>query len=109
MTNKILIFLFYIISSSFGLFFMKKSTGIMTLNFVFGNALYIVGYVIWVLIILKMLPLSTAFPLASAGLIITSQIIGFLFLEERINIYNILGCCLIFLGFVVIFIKGDFR
>ncbi len=109
MLSKVLIFLFYIASSSFGLVFIKKSTGVLSLLFIAGNFLYIVGYVIWVSVILKMLPLSTAFPLASAGLLIASQIAGKVVLDEKVDIYNLIGCSLIILGFIVIFSKGDFQ
>lgn len=109
MLTKLIIFLFYIASSSFGLIFIKKSTGILSFLFIAGNFLYIVGYIIWVSVILKMLPLSTAFPLASAGLLIASQVAGKLVLNEKVDIYNLLGCGLIILGFIVIFSKGDFQ
>ncbi|PML80847.1 hypothetical protein [Enterovibrio norvegicus] len=109
MITKLLIFLFYIASSSFGLVFIKKSTGLFSFLFMAGNVLYIVGYIIWVSVILKMLPLSTAFPLASAGLLIASQIAGKLVLDEKVDIYNLVGCGFIILGFIIIFIKGDFQ
>lgn len=109
MLAKLSVFLFYIASSSFGLVFIKKSTETLSLFFIVGNFLYVVGYIIWVSVILKMLPLSTAFPLASAGLLIASQVAGKFVLDEKVDIYNLIGCGLIILGFIVIFSKGDFQ
>lgn len=104
---KSFILLFYIISSSVGFVLLKKAS-FLSIEFFIGNILYIVGYLIWILIILKAFPLSIGFPLAAGGLLIASQLMGSIFLNEKLDIYNFVAIFFIILGLSILMYK-DFK
>jgi hypothetical protein len=64
-----LLFIVYIASSCMGLFLIKAAPEWKSLHFMSGIGLYGFGAVLW-LVILRLLPLSLAFPIAVGGLII---------------------------------------
>ena len=59
------LFVIYIITSCFGLYLIKAAAGWKTSAFVIGFVLYGSGAVIW-MVILRLMPLSFAFPIAAA-------------------------------------------
>ena len=75
----------------------------MALNsdLILGGIFYVGGFIIW-LAILKMNPLSTAFPIAAGSLIVATQIIGFFLLSEQINAVKLIGVAFVILGFIFI-------
>ena len=103
--GHLLVFFAYILCSSAGFVLVKKSSEIASIYFVLGNALYVLGYIIWIGIILRSLPLSVAFPLASAGLLVASQIAGKIFLDENLDLYNLVSILLMLGGLLVLLKK----
>lgn len=101
MLNKLLFYILYAAISSFGLYKIKISNLALNFDLIFGGIFYVIGFLIW-LAILKMNPLSTAFPIAAGSLIIATQIIGFFLLDEQINATKLMGIGLIILGFIFI-------
>jgi multidrug transporter EmrE-like cation transporter len=90
--------------SCFGLYKLKMSNVILDQNFIIGFMTYGAGFVVW-LIILKMNPLSIAFPIASGCLVIGTQIVGIYYLNEKTNWLQIAGVCLIIAGIILIYAK----
>jgi multidrug transporter EmrE-like cation transporter len=52
---------------------------------------------VW-LVILRMYPLSIAFPLAAGSLVIGTQLVGWLLLGEGLTAHKLIGCALILAG-----------
>lgn len=101
MLKNLFFYILYAAISSFGLYEIKISNLTLNYNLILGGIFYVVGFLIW-LVILKMNPLSTAFPIAAGSLIIATQIIGFFFLSEGMDVRKLIGIILIILGFVFI-------
>ena len=101
MLNKLLFYVLYAVISSFGLYKIKISNLALNFDLILGGIFYVAGFLVW-LVILKMNPLSTAFPIAAGSLIIATQIIGFFLLDEQINATKLIGVGLIILGFIFI-------
>jgi multidrug transporter EmrE-like cation transporter len=63
---------------------------------------YGAGFALW-LVILKLYPLSLAFPIAAGSLIVASQFIGIYLLNESLRLTNILGIFLIIAGMFLVY------
>lgn len=99
MLKNFILYFFYAVISSFGLYKIKTSGMALNMDLILGGIFYFSGFIIW-LVILKLNPLSNAFPIAAGALIIATQIIGFFFLSEQVNIGKLIGIILIILGFI---------
>lgn len=108
MIQSIVLLAIYGICSAFGLLLIKKFTLTLKIDFlaISGFFLYGFGFLIW-LYILKKMPLSSAFPIASGILIIGTSILGLLFLNEKISYLKIVGLLFIFIGICIVMILGD--
>jgi multidrug transporter EmrE-like cation transporter len=74
------------------------------MGYIIGFIAYGFGFIIW-LVILKMNPLSIAFPIASGALIIATQIVGIFFLNEKANWVQIIGILVIIGGIYLTYAK----
>lgn len=92
-----LIFIFYIFASAYGLYRIKLSTNYTDLHFLIGFGCYFVGFLIW-FYILRITPLSVAFPIAAGGLILATTLIGVFLLNESFGVYKLAGAVLIIAG-----------
>jgi len=99
-----LIYLVYASTSSYGLYKLKVSERLFDSHFFIGFFLYGTGFLIW-LYILKLNPLSLAFPIASGALIVATQLVGVLLLEEKFTIIQSVGVTIIIIGIVITFIS----
>ena len=63
---------------------------------------------IWALILIRAMPLSVAFPVASAGLLVSSQITGYLFLNEKLDLTNFLAIAFMLIGLGILLSKVYF-
>jgi len=95
------LFAIYIITSCFGLYLIKAAEGWKTSSFVIGFVLYGSGAVIW-MVILRLMPLSYAFPIAAGSLMIGTMLTGVFFLSETITSWHIAGAFMIITGIVLI-------
>jgi len=95
------LFVIYIITSCFGLYLIKAAEGWKTSAFVIGFVLYGSGAVIW-MVILRLMPLSFAFPIAAGSLMIGTMLTGAFFLSETITVWQIAGAFMIITGIVLI-------
>jgi drug/metabolite transporter (DMT)-like permease len=92
-----LLFFVYIASSCMGLFLIKAAPEWKSVKFLSGVGLYGFGAVLW-LIILRLLPLSLAFPIAAGGLIICTILTGKVFLHEEVTALQLAGAAFIIAG-----------
>jgi multidrug transporter EmrE-like cation transporter len=95
------LFVIYIITSCFGLYLIKAAEGWKTSAFVIGFVLYGSGAVIW-MVILRLMPLSFAFPIAAGSLMVGTMLTGVFFLSETITAWQIAGAFMIITGIVLI-------
>ena len=91
----------YVILSCFGLYLMKAAEGWKTAVFVIGIVFYGTGAAIW-MIILRLMPLSFAFPIAAGILIVGTLLIGIFFLNEAVSVRHIAGSVMIIIGIALI-------
>lgn len=93
------LFVFYLLCSCLGLYLIKSAPEWRSSVFLGGFCLYSAGAVLW-LVILRLLPLSFAFPVASGALIICTMITGKMFLGEHISASQLIGAGLIISGII---------
>jgi len=98
------LFVIYIITSCFGLYLIKAAEGWKTPTFAIGFVLYGIGAVLW-MVILRLMPLSFAFPIAAGSLVIGTMLTGMFFLSETITAWHIAGAFMIITGIVLIAIN----
>ena len=96
-----LLFSFYVATSCTGLYYLKAAPSWWSTRFAVGFALYAAGAILW-LLILRILPLSVAFPVAAGALMLGTTMMGVLLLNEAVTSGHILGVTLIALGIFVI-------
>jgi multidrug transporter EmrE-like cation transporter len=92
----------YFALSGFGLFKLKSAAGPFTPAFAAGMAGYAIGFVMW-LYMLREMPLSIIFPVAAGGLIVVSQLTGFVLLGEPVSSIQLVGAGAIVLGIVLLY------
>lgn len=92
----------YFALSGFGLFKLKSASGLLTPTFAVGMAGYAIGFVMW-LYMLREMPLSVIFPVAAGGLIVVTQLTGFVLLGEPVAALQIAGVAAIVLGIILLY------
>ena len=95
------LFVIYVITSCFGLYLIKAAEEWKTQTFVIGFVLYAGGALIW-MVILRLMPLSFAFPIAAGALMIGTTLTGVYFLSENVTAWQIAGAFLIITGIMLI-------
>lgn len=91
--------------SSIGLYKLKVAASPLSFDAVIGFGCYAAGFFIW-LVILRMLPLSVAFPSAAGVLVISTQIVGVYFLQEQLAATHLAGIVLILGGLGLMFARS---
>ena len=115
--STVLLFLSYALCSGSGLVILKKVVSNISINnlndvfdilvsgrFVLGFLLYVLGFILWMLILSKF-KLNVAFPSAMSLFFIVSSLGSYFFLKESFSIQNIIGIFLCFGGIWLITIK----
>jgi multidrug transporter EmrE-like cation transporter len=102
MVLNVALLVLYVVVSSFGLYALKGANGTIGTGFFIGLAFYGAGFLIWYGLLARM-PLSVAFPLAAGSLVVATQLVGALFLDERLSLAHLGGIGLIVAGIAVIF------
>lgn len=87
----------YALTSCLGLYLMKAAEAVKSQIFLLGLILYVVGAAIW-MVILRLLPLSLAFPIAAGVLVIGTMLTGAVFLSENVTAWQIAGAAMIMAG-----------
>jgi multidrug transporter EmrE-like cation transporter len=91
----------YAALSLFGLVQLKSATPGVNVGFAIGFGAYAVSFLIW-LRILKLLPLSVAFPVAAGVLMVGTQLVGLLRFGEPFTLGKGLGVALILGGILIL-------
>lgn len=94
-------FIIYLFTSCSGLYLIKAAEGWRTAAFIIGFALWGMGALIWIAL-LRLTPLSFAFPIASGALTIGTMLTGVFFLSETVTIKHITGAAMIVSGIALI-------
>jgi multidrug transporter EmrE-like cation transporter len=95
----------YTALSLFGLFRLKTSRPGLNAGFAVGFAAYALGFLLW-LRILKLLPLSVAFPMAAGALMLGTQLVGAVRLGEPLTLAKGIGVALILGGIILLRATG---
>ena len=99
------IFPIYVTLSCYGLYLMKAAYSWTAISFLTGVILYVSGAIIW-LAILRVYPISVAFPVASGALMIGTTLIGVFILKEHVSTMHIFGIVLIMIGITLLAYKA---
>lgn len=102
MMQNIASFITYVLLSVYGLYKIKSSVAGVNADFIIGFVSYLLGFLIW-LYILKNNSLSLAFPVAAGSLIVATQFVGYLFLDEKMNLVKELGVGLVIIGVIMVY------
>ena len=95
------LFAIYIAISCLGLYLIKVADSWKTPTFIAGLAFYGVGAIVW-MGILRLMPLSHAFPVAAGALVIGTIFVGIVFLSETVSVWQGVGAFLIIAGITLI-------
>lgn len=87
----------YALTSCTGLYLMKTAEFIKSKVFFAGLILYIAGALLW-MVILRLMPLSLAFPIAAGVLVIGTMLTGVLLLGEIVTTWQLAGSIMIMIG-----------
>jgi multidrug transporter EmrE-like cation transporter len=95
------LFAVYVATSCFGLYLIKVAEDWRTPTFLGGFVLYGMGALIW-MAILRITPLSYAFPIAAGLLMIGTVLTGVFLLDEAVSLVHVAGAVLILFGIVLV-------
>jgi len=104
MLGKLTFFSLYLTVSLFGLYQIKVAQTGWRFDYLIGVSAYAVGFLLWLRIV-KLLPLSSAFPIAAGALILGTQLIGLVFLRESFDRWKVAGVALLLAGLVALAIS----
>jgi multidrug transporter EmrE-like cation transporter len=102
--SSAVLFVAYITTSCVGLYLIKAAGDWRTATFMYGLVLYALGAALW-MVILRLLSLSFAFPIAAGALVVGTMLTGFFFLGEHISTQQVGGAILIVSGIALIAIS----
>lgn len=94
--------LIYTVVSVVGMTMIKGAPSLLSPKWITGAGLYAIGFVIWIGLILRMMPLSQAFPIAAGALMLGTQVAGWLLLKERLTVPHLAGAALIVVGVAIV-------
>ena len=103
--QNIIAMIIYVVVSAFGLYKIKAAAAVLSLEFALGFALYGAGFLLWMYILLRM-PLSIAFPIAAGALTVSTQLLGYFLLGEKLSAVHIAGVVAIMAGITLISIRA---
>lgn len=99
---RVLLLLTYTVSSVAGMALIKAAPALLSPKWLLGFALYLAGFGIWMGVILRLMPLSQAFPIAAGALMLGTQLVGWVVLKERITLPHLAGTALILMGVALV-------
>jgi multidrug transporter EmrE-like cation transporter len=99
----------YTLVSVAGMTMVKAAPALGTPKWIVGVCLYVVGFFIWIGMILRIMPLSQAFPVAAGALMLGTQVAGWLVLKERLTLPHLGGAALIVLGVAIVSVSTPAR
>jgi multidrug transporter EmrE-like cation transporter len=100
--STIFLLVLYVVVSVAGLTLLKSESNIVSVRFAMGFLLYGLGFSMWY-VLLRMMPLSVAFPVAAGSLIAGTQVAGKVLLQEKLGSLHVIGVGVIILGVILVF------
>jgi multidrug transporter EmrE-like cation transporter len=94
----------YAAASAYGLYLLKDASTLLSLRAAVGAVLYGGGFCIWIAM-LRVFPLSIAFPVAAGSLIIATHLIARFLLGEVVLMWQTIGVALILAGIALTSVK----
>ena len=98
---KILLLVAYSISSAIGLSLLKYFP-VFSVQGLFGVFFYGGAFLFWITYIIKQMPLSSAFPIAS-GMIVVALFLVTFFIEKTFSWNELIGAIIIVIGISIIY------
>jgi len=95
----------YVLTATYGLYQMKSAGQMGTRLYLAGLVAYAVSFVLWLVLLLRM-PLSVAFPLVTGLVIVTTQIVGIVWLHEPVAWPRLCAVALILSGVSLLLVKA---
>jgi multidrug transporter EmrE-like cation transporter len=95
----------YAAISAFGLALIKQAPALIDPRALTGAAFYAGGFAIWILI-LRLCPLSVAFPVAAGSLVVATQAVARFYLGETVSSMQTLGVAAIVIGIALAFVRA---
>lgn len=92
----------YVAVSVAGMTMIKLAPSLASYKWMVGFGLYLIGFAIWMGMILRIMPLSQAFPIAAGSLMLGTQVAGWLVLKERLTLPHLAGAALIVAGVALV-------
>ncbi len=93
----------YVLANSTANYLLKCAPNLWSARFMAGLIFQIAGF-LFLLILIKLLPLSIAIPITTGLLIMSNSLIGHFSLREHISRVNILGYGLVILGVCLVYL-----
>lgn len=104
MAALILVTVLYAAVSAYGLYLLKDAAALLSTRALVGALFYGAGFCIWIAM-LRMFPLSVAFPIAAGSLIVATGLIGRFLLAETFTSTQLLGTVLIVAGIFFVMVR----
>jgi multidrug transporter EmrE-like cation transporter len=101
-----LITVLYAAISAYGLYLIKDAPTLLSLRALVGGIFYGGGFLIWI-VILRVFPLTMAFPIAAGSLIVATQLIARFYLAETIVTSQTIGIGLIVVGIFLVSLRAQ--
>lgn len=98
---KFAVLVLYLVSTLYGLYALKAYEIGLGWGYVLGFIAYALGFLIW-LVVLKLYPLSLAFPIAAGSLIVGTQLVGYFALGDKFDLVRMIGVLFIVAGIFAI-------
>ena len=95
----------YAAVSGYGLLLLKQADIGINVRFLLGAACYGMGFIVW-LWILRVQPLSIAFPIAAGSLMVATQAFGMM-IGESMSLTKVFAILLILTGITILSIYGN--
>lgn len=95
----------YVLAATFGLYRMKVAPEVASIAFFIGASSYALSFLLWILILRRM-PLSIAFPLVTALVIVATQVCATLWLSEPLSWWKAGGVVLIVSGIGLLSVRA---
>lgn len=99
-----LITVLYAAISAYGLYLIKDAPTLMSARALVGGFFYGGGFCIWIAM-LRVFPLSIAFPVAAGSLIVATHLIARFYLAETVLASQTFGIGLIIAGIFLVFMR----
>lgn len=100
----VLVTVVYAAISAYGLYLIKDAPTLVSTRALIGGLLYGGGFCVW-LAMLRVFPLSVAFPVAAGSLIVATHVIARIFLAETVSATQTFGVGMILVGIFLVFMR----